>query len=120
MNASGFKNAPIPAETDGKILDFPPMGDGRPTNAEVMTSLNEIRQVLHQLGENYSKLYAATFPVTDCKGIARILGKSEGTIRRWTDDDVIPAYKVPSGDGKVTYLYNVKRVEQTLEEEYST
>jgi hypothetical protein len=120
MNTLSSDNRPTLPDTNGKLLDFPPLADGRPSSADVMASLNEIRQILHQLGENYSKLHAATFPVTDCNGLARILGKSASTIRRWTESDVIPAYKVPSGDGKVSYFYNIKRIEQTFEEEYST
>ena len=108
--------APASAAT---VIDFPPLSDERPTNVDVMATLNQVLQVLHQLGENYGKLYATSLPVTDCKGLARILGKSEGTIRRWTEDKVIPAYKLPTGDGKFTYLYNVKRVEEALED-YST
>ena len=108
--------APASAAT---VIDFPPLSDERPTNVDVMATLNQVLQVLHQLGENYGKLYAASLPVTDCRGLARIFGRSEGTIRRWTEDKIIPAYKLPTGDGKFTYLYNVKRVEEALED-YST
>ena len=111
--------APAPADPAATVIDFPSLSDERPTNVDVMATLNQVLQVLHQLGENYGKLYATSLPVTDCKGMARILGKSEGTIRRWTEDKVIPAYKLPTGDGKFTYLYNVKRVEDALED-YST
>ena len=111
--------APAPADPAATVIDFPALSDERPTNVDVMATLNQVLQVLHQLGENYGKLYATSLPVTDCKGMARILGKSEGTIRRWTEDKVIPAYKLPTGDGKFTYLYNVKRVEEALED-YST
>lgn len=108
------------ADGKGNVVDFPLLPEDKPSSADVMAALNELRQIIHQLGENYSKLYVATFPVTDCKGLARILGKNESTIRRWTDDRIIPAYKVPTGDRKFTYLYNLKRVEERLQDEYST
>ncbi|MCX6952538.1 MAG: hypothetical protein NTV51_10300 [Verrucomicrobia bacterium] len=84
---------------------------------DLRNTLNEIRQTLQQLGENYLKLNISSLPITDAKGLAHVLGKSEGTIRRWTEEKLIPCYKIPTGE-KFTYLYSLKRVEQELDERY--
>jgi hypothetical protein len=106
-----------PSTANASVIEFPATGSERTASPEVTATLNEIRQTLTQLGENYLKLHAASFPVTDCRGLATILGKSEGTIRRWTDANLIPYYKIPTGE-KFTYLYNLKRVEAEFDERY--
>ena len=75
-----------------------------------------VEQVLKQLGENYLKSNIGTFGIVDAKGLGQLLNKSENTIRRWTNARIISCYKIPSGDNKDTYFYDLKRVKEDLDE----
>lgn len=43
--------------------------------------------------------------------VARILGLSRETIRRWTEDGTLPAKKIQRTTGNPTYLYDLDAIE---------
>ena len=81
----------------------------------VRMAQQDLKKLYQRIDDLEKGLIVSRFPITDEITLAKALGKTKQTIRRWREKRIISAYKIPDRGNGFTYLYNLNNVKKDLE-----